>query len=377
MRPALRRLLEPTGIPRNGLAGMWIPALDFDARNLLAWSADLTNALWVATDATKDAATLLTFTAQNGNVYRAITTVAGRTYTLSFKARAVSGNTALRFLHTNSATGDSTALTVNGTLTQYSVSVLGKTGSGLVNFGIQDQNAAGQGQIEITEFQVNIGSLQPYNQTTDKQVLFDRSGYNNHGQLGATTGAEASDPIWQPAGLSMTGSNYVLSGGLPVDMAGEWTMYLCAKFTGITNSTAMGLAEFAGSNDQHQRLIYTGTAAGTMSVQSRSGATTNTASGNIPFDPTVYTLAIVKLKSGTLMCINTSTNAVISVASLLPTGPCRVGIGALPRLIPLAIADLLQCSFAAIYARATSPEEDRRVHRELRRMLAPAGITLP
>ena len=46
MRPVLHRMiLDPTGIPRNGLAGMWIPALDFDARNLLVSSADLTNAL--------------------------------------------------------------------------------------------------------------------------------------------------------------------------------------------------------------------------------------------------------------------------------------------------------------------------------------------
>jgi len=379
MRPETQRLiLDPSGIPRNGLAGMWIPALDFDGRNLLAWSADLTNALWVAADATKDAATLLTFTAQNGNVYQARTTTEGVTYTLSFKARAVSGNTALHVLHTNSATGNSTALTVNGTLTQYSVSVLGKTGSGAVNFGVQDQNAAGFGQIEITDFQVNLGSIaQPYNPTTAKQVLFDRSGGNFHGRLGATTGAEASDPRWDPDGLYYTTNDYVnldASGSVygPAYMVlavvkGEPSIATEAFYSegrAIAGNPYLFIGSGAAGTSKLRVSVRNDVASTLLAVESTAvvldggwhlvglrdieGAYTLFVDG--AKDKGTYTRGTTTLSRGTLGALGTNTYTLFLTGS----------IGALIR-----------------WKREITNEEYERTRRELRRMLAPSGITLP
>lgn len=47
-------------------------------------------------------------------------------------------------------------------------------------------------------------------QGPDGQVLYDRSGNNNHGQLGATTGAEASDPTWTAQGLTFDGQDQIV-----------------------------------------------------------------------------------------------------------------------------------------------------------------------
>jgi len=123
--------------------------------NLALRSTDITQAVWTtANGGTKDAATLFTFAGLNSTLLQQVSTVAGITYKLEFKARAVSGNTALKFYHNNSATGNTSNLTIDGVLTKYSVSVLGRTGNGLVDFGIRDENAAGHGQIEITEVSV-------------------------------------------------------------------------------------------------------------------------------------------------------------------------------------------------------------------------------
>lgn len=150
-----------------------------DSRNeaIPGTTEDLTHASWTHT-ATTDDADNLTFTAQNDLISQDVTTVAGVTYTLSAKIRAVSGNTDLHFYHNNSATGNSTAQAVTATLTRYEVSVLGRAGGGAVSFGIQDQNAAGFGQIEITEWQVEVtgasGPATTYvNPATGRRIVAD------------------------------------------------------------------------------------------------------------------------------------------------------------------------------------------------------------
>jgi len=371
-------ITAPSGIPRNGLVGMWIPALDFDARNLLTWSADLTNALWVAAGATKDAATLLTFTALNGNVYQAITTVAGTTYTLSFRARAITGNTALHFLHTNSATGNSTALVVNGTLTQYSISVLGRAGSGLVNFGIQDQNAAGFGQIEITDWQVNIGGLQPYNPTVAKQILYDRSGYNFHGQLGSTAGVDTNDPRWDPDGNYYTTDDYVIldASGPVYNTTTGYTVLVVVK--GAAQSQAVVYGEGRSTTANPRMLI----GSGFTDTSKLRVAITNDASGALL---TVESAAVAFAGTWQLIGIREDTgNYTLFIDGALERGVYARGtttldkatIGALGRN---TYVNFLTGTIPALirWKRAISNEEYERTRRELRRMLAPSGVILP
>ena len=142
--------------------------------NLVTYSADLTDGSWVETGSgTVNSATLFTFAAQNDVLDVDITTTANKTYIFSFKARAVTGNTSLKFYHNASATGNTSALTLTATLARYSVAVLGKAGGGTVELGIQDVNVGGFGQIEFTEIQVEEAG----NPLTE---LEDETGYGDY-----------------------------------------------------------------------------------------------------------------------------------------------------------------------------------------------------
>lgn len=125
--------------------------------NRLTYSEDLEE--WTATDATADSATLATFTAQNGLISQAVSkfVIAGQGLVFRVKLRRVSGNTALHLYHTG-CTVTSTSITINGTLTEYSVN-LAASGT-TVTVGVQDQNAEGHGQIEMTEMQLREYELE-------------------------------------------------------------------------------------------------------------------------------------------------------------------------------------------------------------------------
>lgn len=198
-------------LPQRGLEALYTMGPDGElnptarwydrAMNLAGYSADLTNALWTKTNTTADSATLLTFDAQNGLLSQSVTTLDATNYTLSFKARRITGNTALKFYHNDSETGNTSALTLTATLTRYSVTILGKNGGGAVLFGVQDVNAAGHGQIEITEIQVTPGSSAgTYRATEARQRVWDWSPGANHAQVGSAGGSDTNDPgdaVWR------------------------------------------------------------------------------------------------------------------------------------------------------------------------------------
>ena len=93
----------------------------------------------------------------SGRVYNGISTTAGVTYTLSFWARSVSGTTSLALWHFNSATGNSTPVTIGTSWQRYQVTILGRTGGGFVEFGIANLtvNAA---TVDFWGLQVETGS---------------------------------------------------------------------------------------------------------------------------------------------------------------------------------------------------------------------------
>lgn len=139
--------------PYSGGSGL-TPNISDDLANYLTFSENLTSANWGATNFTKNSATTGTFTAMNGNVVQLIRYGgSGETWTVRFRCRAVTGNTSLFFLHTNSATGAGQALVVTGVLAEYTFTFLSPAAVSEISIGIQDQNAAGFGQIEVTEWQ--------------------------------------------------------------------------------------------------------------------------------------------------------------------------------------------------------------------------------
>ena len=95
--------------------------------------------------------------ASGGRVYNGISTSAGVTYTLSFWVKSVSGPTSLQFWHFNSATGNSTSVTVTTSWQRYQVSILGRTGGGFVEFGIAN-NTGTAATVDFWGLQVETGS---------------------------------------------------------------------------------------------------------------------------------------------------------------------------------------------------------------------------
>lgn len=140
-------------------SGVWYPAImseNTGQSNLAVRSEDVSSADgWAGSNITVNDATHFTFTAQNGYLRQQIFgSYAGRTYRITIRCRAVSGNTALKIYHLNSATGNTTSITVTGVLADYTVDVLGPATDGTLFVGLQDTNAAGHGQVEITRTHV-------------------------------------------------------------------------------------------------------------------------------------------------------------------------------------------------------------------------------
>jgi hypothetical protein len=195
----------PVGLPTSGMVALYTYAPDDSlnpgdtwksvSRNMLVQSEDITDSAYTATNVTQDSATTATFTAQNGVLYQDLTTLDSQNYTLSFKARAITGNTALKFYHNGSETGNTSNLTITATLTRYNVTVLGASGGGTVGFGIQDTNVSGHGQIEITEIQVEPGSSAgTYEATTTRQYLYDWAGGDDPATRGSGATVDTNDP---------------------------------------------------------------------------------------------------------------------------------------------------------------------------------------
>jgi hypothetical protein len=301
------------------------------SRNLLAPGSteDLTDAAWTHT-ATTDDADNLTFTAQNDLISQDVTTVAGVTYTLSAKIRAVTGNTALHFYHNNSATGNSTAQVVTATLTTYSVSVLGRAGGGAVSFGIQDQNAAGHGQIEIEDWQVELASAATTytNPAERREIVADFDGVDNYALSPSLTGMT----------LTQDFTVFAVVSGLDVDAA----------------ETFVNLANPATGVDYH--MAYFNTDPLSLRISSRdSGGSTE--SGVLAITPKNWHVVVFRNIAGTLhLALGEDPATEVTHTAENPVGTPRVGIGALGDGSPTNFYDGA-IALVAVYSRAVGAAE--------------------
>jgi hypothetical protein len=211
-----------------------------------------------------------------GRVYQGITTTAGITYTLSFWAKSVSGTTSLAIWHFNSATGNSTALTVGTSWTRYQVTILGRTGGGFVECGIANltSNAA---TVDLWGLQLETGSgassyiptgastgsravdvctmsnITALNYNANGGTLFAHFSNNTEnanfaGSIGFNNGANYAQRLRWGSG-SLTGSYFQTNGTttLGSNLGGSRTSFASAKaatsysFDGTTTSTAMSI----------------------------------------------------------------------------------------------------------------------------------------
>lgn len=104
---------------------------------------------------TKNSATSWTPVSQYDSCRVSFTSVENEEYILSFKARRTAGSAGSTVIaHNNSASGASTSITITTTLQRFSVKILGKTGGGLINFGLGENSATPDQTYEVTEWQV-------------------------------------------------------------------------------------------------------------------------------------------------------------------------------------------------------------------------------
>ncbi|WP_022667930.1 hypothetical protein [Desulfospira joergensenii] len=124
--------------------------------NLIFWSEDISNALWWTFGASKEAPNRFVGLEQGALVAQDITTIEGMLYTFSFVASIPPGAQTdnYRIAHYGSASASWTALPITTFPKPFSVTVLGKEGGGIVNFGIQDWNTSDWAEITVTDFQV-------------------------------------------------------------------------------------------------------------------------------------------------------------------------------------------------------------------------------
>ena len=401
-------LLREEGLIKTGLVAEW----KFQKTNQLLYSEQFDNAAWTKSDVTitanavvaPDGATtadklIETVATSIHAAYQQQTPAAG-TYTLSVYAKAAErswirirlGVAAAAYSKyfdlTNGAIGSSeggegadgsaTIESAGNGWYRCSITYTAATALTIETIYIATADLTSNYAGDITKglylwgAQLNAGaSIAPYEVTTDNQSVPDRSGNGLNLQLGATTGAEASDPVWSTGELLYTTDDYCLSPNITqIAMAGDWTAYLAGLFSGVSG-TPISLA-VSDTTNQHNSLVL-GT--NVLSINTRNGLTNNTSS-TIVSSAVANTAVLLKSQSGILMLTRLDTNESITLANANPTGTTRLGIGCVAESPVSAIVSAMRSQYCALYSRAHSIEEQRRMYRYIKTLKAKEGITI-
>ena len=142
--------------------------------NLIFYSEDISQSVWLTgLPPTITGTDGFTSTQQYCYLDQNITTVDSAVYTFSFVASVESGGhtTGYTIRHNGSETGSSTVLVLTEIPTEYCVTVLGKSGGGTIDFGIQDLNSSNWAKLTISNFQVTKSTYRlPYVKTEASTV---------------------------------------------------------------------------------------------------------------------------------------------------------------------------------------------------------------
>jgi hypothetical protein len=208
--------------------------------------------------------------------------------------------------------------------------------------------------------------------SADSQHIADLAG-GNPLQLGATAGAEGSDPTLNGSTAAFSGNaTYMLTGTLAsLSMAADFTAIIVGKFTGITGDCLFGLS--ASANDNNWIGLFNNPGGNSVYIQVNKSAVTS--SGGVA-SPGSSWLALQLQSSGgtlTLKRLDNGTNQ--SVANPGPVGTPRIGVGCLPRQTVAAIDSLTVISVCA-WSRALNAAESQRARDVLKARAASHGLTV-
>jgi len=211
--------LRPKRVSQYGLVAEY----RFDQRNLLKYSEDFSNALWtkistniintnnIAPDGTLTASNVQIQTPNFGSIFINIPVISGATYTLSFYAKDVNAlNAHYRVYNVTNAVDlfrESYLETINKTswkriVRTFTVPVT------CSNIYLYLLNGDTNVDLYLWGAQLELGkTATTYQKTTDLQLLQDYGRYGYHGQLGSTSGVDATDPIFDGQGLKFDGTD--------------------------------------------------------------------------------------------------------------------------------------------------------------------------
>lgn len=211
-----RIITRPRGLVTSGLVAHYpFGSADGDRkRNLLRWSEAFSNAAWVGTAGVTVTlnkidpnggltASLISFAADGDRFEQVVTrTVAvGESYTDAIWVRNPTGTVIFRCSRGGAGTFEGTEMNVPAGATWTQIKLAHTFANPQTGVRLDIRASGGAASVEIAFAQLNEGTTPlQYERTTDNQLLFDRSPFANHGQLGSTSGADTNDPYYTNQG---------------------------------------------------------------------------------------------------------------------------------------------------------------------------------
>lgn len=388
MHPLLRHvILSPQGVPRNGLVGEYMPCLQ---RNLLTlnqsdvetgtagFNSFASSISRVTDEAWFGGASLRVITANSNANEGVFTSPRIPTIDNLYTASAyVKGSGTIRaalvefagLVGANLGNTNSIAVTLTNEWQRISVSRQFATGNAAV--GAVWTNVKQDITFYVDGFQLERGSLAPWHPGYT-QSLYNQYGSIGNGALGSTTEADTNDPVFTGQSLLFATDDYVR---LPysIDANGDFTVFVVVKrdgnpaaeegFWSLGNSAADTPAIAVSMHVTRAIGVFVRNDAGDSALDSLAFA--GTGYFCICFKKQGASFTLKLLPANTTLTVNGSGNFTIN----------RCGLGALLRV---AVANYLNGEIAACleYNRALSDEEDTRVYKYLKAILADRGITI-
>jgi hypothetical protein len=205
----------------NGAVAVWDMG---SMKNLLLYSGDLTNAVWLSYGyGTTHDATTITFPAVLSSVYQLVPISASTTYVASAVVSSATGKTFQFWICSGTTNYTSGDFTTTSTPTRYFFSAAVTTVAATSNLSIVNGSDLSAGTITISNLQLELGTLPTtYQATTDLQVLPNVVTPGTYDLTrGANSGAGTDDPTILGNAWGFDGVNGLVT-GLPTKGA-NWT----------------------------------------------------------------------------------------------------------------------------------------------------------
>ncbi|NMC35029.1 MAG: hypothetical protein GYA36_21620 [Veillonellaceae bacterium] len=380
---------DPSGIPRNGLVGLWDPYRDVYGRNVLtdsggffSWASSTVTMTTGQPDPVGGTGAIRVQGTGGSEAIKASKSggvgVAGVTYQLGIWVRNRSADQTLRVAD-GAGTIKATIAAGDAAWTFVSYTQVGNGSLG-VRFSLVAPSAAGTVDADTYHPQLNLGpQLFPYSAPSGApstlQTSLDYSGNGNHLTLGATTNASTDDPAFTGTAWSFDGGDYMFK-ETPAGLSGctGMTMIHVVSFPELVG-WAVPLAMGRGGAPEPMYTMFG--AAGEMYSQAKaSGGNVGEYWGFTPSIDTTYMLTTIYSPSDGLLNFvgvtpktGASANGSLSWSGF--TAKLVVGMSS-----AISNGSKQSTNLVAVYNRPITLMELDRTYYNLKGLMAMRGVTV-